>query len=173
MLYCCSCTTPLGPATAAADEEALTGFWFAGQKYYPADGAAFIERPGHPAFAGLRRWLDSYFAGENPLPDFALNPGGTPFQKAVWDILLRIPHGKVSTYGAIAAQLAKRRGAPFMSARAVGSAVGHNPISLLIPCHRVVGSDGSLTGYAGGIDKKEFLLRLEQADYSGIRRKRG
>lgn len=154
---------------AAADREAVTGFWFTGQKYHPKATAAWIERPDHPPLAGLRRWLERYFAGENPVPEFMLNPAGTPFQNAVWDLLLRIPYGKLSTYGAIAGQLAEQRGLSSMSAQAVGNAVGHNPISLLIPCHRVVGSNGSLTGYAGGIEKKEALLRLERVDFDRIR----
>ncbi len=169
MIYSCTLNTPLGQATATAMDAAITGFWFAGQKYYPTRTQAWIEQPYHPAFAPLRHWLERYFAGENPALGFDLNPSGTPFQKAVWDILLQIPHGKLSTYGTIARQLAESRGLASMSAQAVGNAVGHNPISLLIPCHRVVGSGGSLTGYAGGLDKKESLLRLEQADFSGIR----
>jgi methylated-DNA-[protein]-cysteine S-methyltransferase len=155
--------TPLGPATARVEDGALTGFWFIGQKYHPAKTGEWIQRPGHPVFTRLDAWLESYFAGRNPAPDFALNARGTLFQKKVWELLLRIPYGRLTTYGKIAGQLAAREGPASMSAQAVGGAVGHNPISLLIPCHRVVGANGSLTGYAGGINKKAALLRLEGA----------
>ena len=155
--------TPLGPATARAEDNALTGFWFIGQKYYPAKRDAWVQTPGYPIFTQLRAWLEEYFAGHNPVPNFILNPQGTPFQKKIWAFLLRIPYGKLTTYGKIAGQLAAREGLVSMSAQAVGGAVGRNPISLLIPCHRVVGTDGSLTGYAGGLDKKTALLRLEGA----------
>jgi len=154
--------TPLGRATACAGDGALSGFWFIGQKYYPQKTQHWIEEPEYPVFPALRRWLDGYFAAAEPKVDFALNPQGTAFQKAVWDLILQIPYGGTTTYGAMAKQLAAQRNLPSMSAQAVGSAVGHNPISLLIPCHRVVGSTGKLTGYAGGLDKKEALLRLER-----------
>ena len=169
MIHACTIDTPLGAATAAAEDDALTGFWFIGQKYYPASAAGWKENPDLPVFAALRSWLTRYFAGENPAVDFPLKAQGTDFQKTVWDILLRIPYGEVTTYGKIAERLAARPGAAGMSAQAVGGAVGHNPISLLIPCHRVVGSTGGLTGYAGGLEKKEALLRLEgaRADRSG------
>ena len=161
MIHTCTIDTPLGAATAAAEGEALTGFWFIGQKYYPASAAGWEENPDLPVFTALRSWLARYFAGENPPVDFQLKPKGTDFQKKVWEILLRIPHGEVTTYGKIAVRLTGRPGAAGMSAQAVGGAVGHNPISLVIPCHRVVGATGSLTGYAGGLEKKEALLRLE------------
>ena len=170
MIYSCALDTPLGPATATANDEAITGFWFIGQKYYPARTQNWHEQPSHVVFASLRRWLDRYFAGEAPRLDLVLDPAGTSFQKTVWNILLQIPHGKLSTYGSIARQLAASLGKPSMSSQAVGGAVGHNPISILIPCHRVVGSSGSLTGYAGGISKKERLLQLERADFSAFRR---
>jgi methylated-DNA-[protein]-cysteine S-methyltransferase len=111
----------------------------------------------------LRHWLCRYFAGEAPVVDFALAPRGTPFQEAVWGLLLEIPYGGLTTYGAMARRMAAKMGVKSMSAQAVGGAVGHNPISIVIPCHRVVGSNGSLTGYAGGIDRKTLLLRLEGA----------
>ena len=160
--YVCRLDTPLGTATACAMDEALIGFWFIDQKYYPQATRHWIEKPEHPVFPALRRWLDGYFAARAPKPNFALHPQGTPFQKAVWDMLLRIPYGETTTYGELAKQLAAIRNLPSMSAQAVGGAVGHNPISLLIPCHRVVGSTGKLTGYAGGLDKKKALLRLER-----------
>jgi methylated-DNA-[protein]-cysteine S-methyltransferase len=161
MIYASELKTPLGPATARAEGEALTGFWFVGQKYSPAKTENWMRRPDHPVFTRLEIWLQGYFAGDNPEPDFILNPQGTVFQKKVWRLLLRIPYGELTTYGKIAGQLAEREGPSSLSARAVGGAVGRNPISLLIPCHRVVGANGSLTGYAGGLDRKTALLRLE------------
>lgn len=164
MTYTCTIDTPLGAVTASAQDGALTGLWFIGQKYYPADMDTWICDPEYPVFKELRVWLSDYFSGKNPVPCIRLEPCGTAFQKSVWDILLQIPMGKVSTYGQIAKKLALNRSLTSMSAQAVGGAVGHNPISILIPCHRVVGSDGSLTGYAGGLDKKKALLQLEHAD---------
>lgn len=157
----CLVDTPLGKAMASAEADALTGFWFVGQKYFPQNLESWTEAADYPVFAALRQWLDEYFAGRNPVRGFPLAPHGTPFQRAVWDILLTIPYGKLSTYGAIARQLTARSGTS--CSRAVGGAVGHNPLSLLIPCHRVVGSQGKLTGYAGGLEKKRALLRLEGA----------
>jgi methylated-DNA-[protein]-cysteine S-methyltransferase len=156
--------------TAAAEDDALTGLWFVGQKYYPARTDTWISRPEQPVFEKLRIWLGDYFEGKKPPANFSLNPGGlrinpqgTAFQKSVWEILLQIPCGEVTTYGEIAKQLARKQGITSMSAQAVGGAVGHNPISLVIPCHRVVGTSGSLTGYAGGLDKKKYLLELEHS----------
>lgn len=154
-MYTDRITTPLGEMTAASEGEALTGLWFAGQKYFPAEAGEWTDKPDHPVFTVLRQWISDYFAGKKPAFTLSLNPPGTDFQKSVWKQLLTIPYGQVSTYGKVAKQITRQ------SARAVGSAVGHNPISLLIPCHRVIGADGSLTGYAGGLDKKEALLRLE------------
>ena len=167
MIYIESYRSPLGTITLASDGEALTGLWFNGQKYF---GSTLPQQTGMgdcPVFAQAKRWLDSYFAGAKP--DFAppLRWDATPFRKAVWGILLTIPYGCTMTYGQIAAQLADRMGKP-QSAQAVGGAVGHNPISLIVPCHRVVGADGSLTGYAGGIDRKVELLTLEGVDMSGL-----
>ncbi|MDR2257697.1 MAG: methylated-DNA--[protein]-cysteine S-methyltransferase [Treponema sp.] len=176
MIYTCTVDTPLGAMTAAAEDGALTGLWFTGQKYYPPAGG-WTPKPDYPAFEALRKWLEVYFSGRAPPPwknrrlpasgpdagagKLRLNPRGTDFQKAVWEILLAIPYGELSTYGAIAKELAAARGVDSMSARAAGGAAGRNPISILIPCHRVVGSTGGLTGYAGGLDKKRALLRLE------------
>lgn len=165
MTYTCTLSTPLGAITAAAEREALTGLWFIGQKYYPSPTDSWIEEPEQRVFQTLQTWLTYYFSGREgsaPLPELA--PQGTDFQKAVWKILLEIPYGRLTTYGEIAKKLAAARGLSTMSAQAVGGAVGHNPISILIPCHRVVGANGSLTGYAGGLEKKQALLRLEQAD---------
>jgi methylated-DNA-[protein]-cysteine S-methyltransferase len=162
MTYTCTVETPLGAMTAAADEQALTGLWFVGQKHYPARVSEWTTAPDHPVFAALRRQLHSYFEGGTTAEELQLAPQGSPFQKAVWDALRRIPLGETVTYGDIAREMAGARGLDSMSAQAVGGAVGRNPISILIPCHRVVGRDGSLTGYAGGLDRKETLLRLER-----------
>lgn len=156
--------SPLGEILLAGNGEGLTGLWFAGQKYF-AQGLPGDAAPGEDAvLAQTCRWLDRYFAGEDPgpLPPLALR--GTPFRREVWDILLTIPRGEVLTYGDIAARLAQSRGIAHFSAQAVGGAVGHNPVSILIPCHRVVGRDGNLTGYAGGLWRKEALLALERGE---------
>jgi methylated-DNA-[protein]-cysteine S-methyltransferase len=146
---------------ASAEEEVLTGLWFIGQKYYPQATDTWGESPDYPVFGLLRNWLETYFGGKNPSLLVLLNPQGTPFQQMVWTMLQNIPYGKTTAYGAIAKQISAQGSIP-MSARAVGGAVGRNPISLLIPCHRVIGSGGKITGYAGGIEKKEALLKLEQ-----------
>lgn len=156
--------SPLGEITASAENDALTGLWFVGQKYYPSDKDTWTYDPDHPIFIKLNQWLEDYFAGKRTITPPDLKPKGTAFQKAVWEILLNIPYGHVTTYGEIAKKIANSKGLPSMSAQAVGGAVGHNPISILIPCHRVVGTNGSLTGYAGGLEKKKALLHLEKAD---------
>lgn len=163
MNYICSYHSPLGAITLASDGSAITGLWFDGQRYDRDTLTAQYEEKELPVFVETTRWLDCYFKGEAPgfTPPLALN--STPFRMEVWEILRKIPYGKTMTYGGIAKELAARYGLVKMSARAVGGAVGHNPISLIIPCHRVVGSNGSLTGYSGGIDKKVSLLKLEQA----------
>ncbi|GHV80222.1 methylated-DNA--protein-cysteine methyltransferase [Spirochaetia bacterium] len=161
MIYTGTLKTPLGPITVAAENEALTGLWFLNQKYYPCQKSEWIDQSDYPLFKSLDAWLRDYFSGKNPKLDFKLDPRGTVFQKRVWKLLLKIPYGKTSTYGAIADRLAAEKGS---SARAVGGAVGHNPISILIPCHRVIGASGNITGYAGGIDKKKALLQLEGVD---------
>ena len=161
MIYTSFINTPLGAMTATAEDDALIGLWFAGQRYYPAKTSDWLEKPGHNVFEDLRAWLADYFAGKKPASGIKLAPKGTAFQKTVWDMLLKIPAGRVTTYGALAEELAKKRGLAAMSAQAVGGAVGHNPISILIPCHRVLGAKGALTGYAGGLDKKTALLELE------------
>ena len=149
--------SPLGPLTVSAEDDALTGLWLEGQKHFAATLAPDARRQDDaPVFAGLARWLSAYFAGSpDPCP-LPLAPRGTAFQQRVWDALREIPRGTVVTYGDLARALDS-------SPRAVGGAVGRNPISIVIPCHRVVGSGGSLTGYAGGIDRKRFLLELEGA----------
>lgn len=156
--------SPLGEILLAGNGEGLTGLWFAGQKYF-AQGLPGDAAPGEDAvLAQTCRWLDRYFAGEDPGPLPPLAPQGTSFRREVWDILRTIPRGETLTYGDIAARLAQSRGIAHFSAQAVGGAVGHNPVSILIPCHRVVGRDGSLTGYAGGLWRKEALLALERGE---------
>ena len=156
--------SPLGEIILTSDGESLTGLSY---DFPEMLLPYFIEKP-LPIFTETDRWLDIYFSGKNP--DFTpkLHLKVTGFRKMVWNILLTIPFGQTITYGEIASRIAKQRGIPRMSAQAVGGAVGHNPIALIIPCHRVVGANGSLTGYAGGIDKKEQLLRLEQVDMSRL-----
>ena len=151
--------SPLGGITLASDGEALTGLWFDGQKYYADTLDAEYAEKALPIFDETAKWLDLYFAGI--APDFTpkLSLRGTSFRRRVWDVLLTIPYGHTMTYGEIAKALGCR------SCQAIGGAVGHNPISLIIPCHRVVGADGSLTGYAGGVDKKRRLLEMEQAGF--------
>ncbi len=161
MNYTCSYESPLGPMTLASDGAALTGLWFDGQKYFGAAPGSPQKEADLPVFEETRKWLDLYFSGR--IPDFtpALNLGPEGFRREVWEILLTIPYGQTLTYGEIAKQIAGQRGLPRMSAQAVGGAVGHNPVSIIVPCHRVVGKNGSLTGYAGGLDRKEWLLKLE------------
>lgn len=169
MVYTTDYQSPLGTIFLAADEKGLTGLWLEGQKYYAAQiKKEECRQEKTPVLKDAERWLDIYFQGKEP--DFmpALHPVGTEFQSAVWEILRRIPYGRTITYGEIAGQLAAQRGVKKMSAQAVGGAVGHNKISIIIPCHRVVGSNGSLTGYAGGIDKKIALLKLEKTDMTGF-----
>jgi len=160
-IYTVITDTPLGKIRAAAKDKALCGLWFIGQKYFPPDTEAWLDAPDHPVFVSLAIWLKDYFAGKKPKVRFPLAPVGSDFRQAVWKLLMEIPYGKTACYGAVAAQLSindKKN-----SAQAVGGAVGHNPISLIIPCHRVIGADGSLTGYAGGLEKKLALLELEGA----------
>ncbi len=159
--------SPLGGITLASDGKALTGLWFDGQKYFGStlfsnSDPQNLSDLSLPVLEQACEWLTVYFSGKKP--DFTppLSLKAKPFSKAVWEILLTIPYGQTMTYGEIAAKIARLRGLPSMSAQAVGGAVGHNPISLIIPCHRVVGTNGSLTGYAGGIDKKERLLAMER-----------
>jgi methylated-DNA-[protein]-cysteine S-methyltransferase len=161
MIYTDIINTPLGGIRARAQGDTLTGLWFIGQKYFPLGSNEWSEKSDYPVFKDLRNWLLKYFSGENPDPAIPLDPPGTGFQKSVWRALLDIPYGQVRTYGEIAKQIAGGKAAGYSPAQAVGNAVGHNPISLLIPCHRVIGADGSLRGYAGGLDKKSALLALE------------
>lgn len=153
--------SPLGKITLGSDGNHITGLWFENQKYFGSNLADDYVYKNLPVFEQAENWLDIYFSGEKPDFSLPICIQATPFRQAVWEILLTIPFGKTMTYGEIAKIVAKQKGIPKMSARAVGSAVGHNPISILVPCHRVVGKNGALTGYAGGIDRKQKLLALE------------
>ena len=152
----------------ASNGESLTGLWFERQKYYAANLNGERAEKDLPVFRKAKQWLDLYFQGKNPdfTPPLCLN--GTPFRLAVWEILKQIPYGQMMTYGEIADRIAVQKGLEKMSAQAVGGAVAHNPVSVIVPCHRVVGSNGSLTGYAGGIYKKIELLTLEKADMAKL-----
>lgn len=163
MQYTSHYPSPLGGILLAADDAGLTGLWFEGQKYFALGLDKDCVANEIPLFETAKRWLDLYFSGAVPNFTVPLHITGTAFQKEVWEILSAIPYGQTTTYGEIAKRLAVKRGLPHMSAQAVGGAVSRNKISILIPCHRVTGSDGSLTGYAGGIDKKQALLILEGA----------
>ncbi len=160
--------SPLGGILLAADEIGLTGLWFDGEKYFADHLPAEHTEQETEILTLAKRWLEMYFSGKEPgfLPP--LHPIGSPFRQAVWKILLQIPYGHTITYGEIARRLAAETGVARMSAQAVGGAVGHNEISIIIPCHRVVGTSGSLTGYAGGLNKKVKLLELERADMRGF-----
>lgn len=160
--------SPLGRILLAADSEGLTGLWFEGQKYFALHLGKDHGEKEIPVLKSAKHWLDIYFSGQEPAFTVPLHLIGTDFQKSVWDILRAIPYGRTVTYGEIAKSLAGQRGLPHLSAQAVGGAVGHNPVSIIVPCHRVVGSGGSLTGYAGGIDKKVKLLELERADITSF-----
>ena len=160
--------SPIGRLLLSADEIGLTGVWLEGEKYFAHGLPADRREACTPILADTKRWLDEYFSGKEP--DFMppLHPIGSPFRQAVWQILRRIPYGKTVTYGEIAREMARQKGLPKMSAQAVGGAVGHNEISILIPCHRVVGAKGNLTGYAGGLSRKIQLLTLEGVDTSRL-----
>ena len=166
MIYTCIYKSKLGNILLAADEIGLTGLWFEGQKYFAntLPNEHISQETG--ILAETKKWLDVYFSGEEPKFTPPLHPEGSTFRQAVWQILLQIPYGQTITYGAIANKLTEKKNGSRMSAQAVGGAVGHNEISIIIPCHRVVGTNGSLTGYAGGIDRKISLLKLEHADMS-------
>ena len=164
MQYISSYSSPLGSILLAGDEAGLTGLWFEGQRYFALCLDKEHEERELPLFEAAKRWLDVYFSGREPDFSVPLHFRGTTFQNEVWEILRAIPYGRTVTYGGIAGRLAAKRGVPHISPRAVGGAVGHNPISILVPCHRVLGADGSLTGYAGGMDRKVSLLALEKAD---------
>ncbi len=161
-------TSPVGTLLLAADSWGLTGIWFQGQKGYPLHLEKQQENGQNPLLTKTKKWLDMYFSGKNPDVQVPLHPGGTAFQRQVWDILTTIPYGKTRTYGNIANQLARQRGLKNMAPQAVGAAVGRNPLSIIVPCHRVIGAKGQLTGYAGGLERKAQLLSLEQTGTWGI-----
>lgn len=164
MQYISHYCSPIGGILLAADDIGLTGVWFEGQKYFALSLNQEHKEKEIPIFKKAKQWLDIYFSGKNPDFTIPLHFTGTAFQDEVWKILCTIPYGRTTTYGAIAKQIAVKKGLPHMSAQAVGGAVGHNKISIIVPCHRVIGADGSLTGYAGGMDKKIKLLLLEKAE---------
>lgn len=172
MYYKTTYLSPVGRITLACDSEgdSLAGLWIEGQKYHGgAIGDNMTEESSVPLFATVTNWLESYFGCERPnIADLPLAPVGSAFRQMVWEILCRIPYGEVITYGAIAKEMAAKTGKESMSGQAVGGAVGHNPISIIIPCHRVVASNGSLTGYAGGLETKIKLLKLEGADMENL-----
>jgi methylated-DNA-[protein]-cysteine S-methyltransferase len=170
MYYSTTCESPVGGLTLASDGQNLVGLWLAGQKYY---GGTLLEmaksQDDLPVFAATKTWLNRYFLGEKPKPsELPLTPIGGEFRRGVWDILRSIPYGGLLTYGEIAKMVAAKTKRARMSAQAVGGAVGRNPISIVIPCHRVVGSSGSLTGYAGGLATKSKLLEFEGVDMSRL-----
>lgn len=164
MVYVQHYESPLGNILLASDETALIGLWIEGGRFFAETLPAECLQQETHVLAETRRWLDVYFSGEEP--DFTppLNPAGSEFRQAVWRLLLDIPYGQTTTYGAIADLLAKQRGVAKVSAQAVGGAIGHNEISLIIPCHRVVGANGNLTGYGSGLNNKIKLLQLEGID---------
>lgn len=164
MQYTAKYQSPLGEILLAADEVGLTGLWFDGEKFYADNLDPEHEEKEVSVFETVRRWLELYFSGKEP--DFMppIHMTGSPFRLSVWNLLRQIPYGKTVTYGELAKTIARQRGLSRMSAQAVGGAVGHNEISIIVPCHRVVGADGSLTGYAGGMYRKERLLALEGVD---------
>lgn len=171
MYYGMSYDSPVGGITLASDGTGLVGLWLEGQKYFGGTvGKELHPGDGLAVFGVAKDWLDRYFAGEKPgISELPLAPAGSDFRREVWKMLCEIPYGEVTTYGEIADKIAEKQHRPHISAQAVGGAVGHNPISIIIPCHRVVGKNGSLTGYAGGIEKKMKLLELEGVDMSQMR----
>ncbi len=160
--------SPLGEMTLAGSEEGLSGLWFDGQKYFGSTLTENHKEGDLPVFKETKEWLDIYFSGKNPdfTPPLVLS--ASPFRKSIWEIMLNISYGKTRTYKEISEIIAKRRGLAHMSAQAIGGAVAHNPIMIILPCHRMVGANGSLTGYAGGIERKIALLKLENADMKNL-----
>ena len=154
--------TPLGEVRLRSDGKSLTGLWFIGQVNDAKDNSDIEIKDDFPIFGQVETWLESYFSGKQTPITFPLQPKGTIFQERVWKILQEIPYGETMTYGDITRRIAKEKGVATYSAQAVGQAVGKNPISILIPCHRVLGKNGALTGYAGGVHRKEQLLRIER-----------
>jgi methylated-DNA-[protein]-cysteine S-methyltransferase len=172
MFYKTTYDSPVGRLTLACHSNGkdLIGLWLENEKYFgDSIGNSVVENDSMQVFNTVKEWLDRYFAGKKPnISELSLTPIGGEFRQDVWEILCQIPYGQVTTYGDIAKQIAEKQNKPTMSSQAIGGAVGHNPISIIIPCHRVIGSNGSLTGYAGGIDTKVKLLELEGVDMSGM-----
>ena len=170
MIYTTYYNSPIGKILLASKDNKLIGLWIDGQKYYLGNLKDKIKQNDDvEILLKTKKWLDEYFAGKKPqILKLDLAPIGSDFAKSVWKILCKIPYGEVTTYGNIAKEMAKKLKKEKMSAQAIGGAVGHNPISIIIPCHRVVGADGSLTGYAGGLDKKIKLLMHENVDMSKL-----
>ncbi len=167
MKYINKYNSKIGNLILASNGDAITGIWFENQKNFIN---TFPEKETNlPIFDETKKWLDIYFTGKNPnfMPNIILN--GSEFRLKVWNILKQIPYGKITTYGEIAKKIAEEKSIKKMSAQAVGSAIGHNPVSIIIPCHRVIGNNGKLTGYAGGIERKYELLKLEGIDVSNMK----
>ncbi len=170
MFYKTTYLSPLGELMIASDGQNILGVWLKGQKYFAITVSEEMEEKDDiPVFVKTKKWLNRYFAGQKPsINELPLAPSGNEFRQNVWKLLCEIPYGETTTYGELARKIAKQMNKTSMSAQAVGGAVGHNPVSIIIPCHRVVGTNGSLTGYAGGIDTKIKLLELEGADMSKL-----
>ena len=166
MIYKTYYNSPVGKLLIASKDGKLIGLWIEEQKYYLGKiKDELIENDKEEILVKTKKWLNKYFLGENPkISDLDISLNGTSFEKVVWELLKKIPYGEVTTYKELSKKVAKKLGKEKMSAQAVGGAIGHNPISIIIPCHRVVGTDGSLTGYAGGIDKKVKLLKQEKVN---------
>lgn len=163
----CVYESPLGPLTLAAGDDGLKGLWLDGQRYFGGTLDRPMETAANNHLESARAWLDEYFAGNDPdIGQLAITPIGGEFRQIVWQLLREIPLGQVRTYGELAREAASRMGKQRSSARAVGGAVGHNPVSIIVPCHRVVGANGSLTGFGGGIKRKLWLLEHEGVDCS-------
>ena len=168
MQYKMTYKSPVGDLTITTDGQNVTGLWFENQQNYESLLNDIVKEQHQPIFDKVTHWLDEYFSGNKPAINFPLKPTGTDFRMTVWKKLQAIPYGETVTYGDIAQQIAEDRGRSKMSAQAVGGAVGSNPISIIIPCHRVVGANGSLTGFGGGIDRKIKLLKNEEVDMSSF-----
>lgn len=165
IMYTSTYDSAIGSLLLAADDIGLVGLWLNSDRFYAnllANCESVVKET--PILEAVKRWLDVYFSGREPKIELPIHLIGTPFRQEVWQLLLQIPYGQVATYGDLAKKMAEKRGVAYMSAQAIGGAVGHNEISIIIPCHRVIGANGNLTGYAGGIDKKLKLLELEGVD---------
>jgi methylated-DNA-[protein]-cysteine S-methyltransferase len=164
MHYISKYNSPFGEITIASDGDNVIGIWYDGQRYFGTTLAQGYKEKDLPIFCHVKKWLDAYFNGENPKMTLPIKLDGSQFQLVVWQILLSIPYGQTMTYGEVAMRVSETLGIASMSAQAVGNAVGRNPISIVVPCHRVVGSNGKMVGYAGGIERKIGLLKLEQSE---------